>query len=128
MPGQGWLTRPTRLVDCAFAFGVAGAAALGAAFLALGFVSAAVAKVNPQRSVELRLLGKDGWQSAGNVTIPANHPIPFVGAVVEVRFLYAFRESGCLYQPTYLGMRKDVEHHECIAAQLKFKSGDEDDS
>ena len=91
-------------------------------------LSASVAKVNPQRSVELRLLGKDGWQSAGNVTIPANHPIPSVGAVVEVRYLYAFRESGCLYQPTYLGVRKDVEHHECIAAQLKFKSGDEEDS
>ena len=85
-------------------------------------LSAVVAKVNPQRSVELRLLGKDGWQTAGNVTVPSNHAIPIVGTVVEIRYLYAFRESGCLYQPTYLGMRKDVEHHECIAAQLKFKA------
>ena len=91
-------------------------------------LSAVVAKVNPQRSVEIRLLDKEGWQPAGNVTIPANQKVPVVGAVVEIRYLYAFRESGCLYQPTYLGVRQDIEEHECIASQLKFKSSDEDDS
>jgi len=85
-------------------------------------LSAVVAKVNPQRSVELRLLGKDGWQSAGNVTIPANHPVPKVGAVVEARYLYAFPESGSLYQPTYLGLRSDIGIEECIRSQLKFKA------
>jgi bifunctional non-homologous end joining protein LigD len=85
-------------------------------------LSAVVAKVNPQRSVELRLLGKDGWQSAGNVTIPANHPVPKVGTVVEVRYLYAFQESGSLYQPTYLGFRSDISIEECIRSQLKFKA------
>ena len=91
-------------------------------------LSAVVAKVNPQRSVEIRLLDKDGWQPAGNVTIPANQKVPVVGAVVEIRYLHAYRESGCLYQPTYLGVRQDVEAHECVASQLKFKSGDEDDA
>jgi bifunctional non-homologous end joining protein LigD len=90
-------------------------------------LSAVVAKVNPQRSVEIRLLNNEGWQPAGNVTIPANHPVPTVGAVVEIRYLYAFRESGCLYQPTYLGRRTDVAQQECLAAQLKFKSTDEDE-
>jgi len=50
-------------------------------------LSALVANVNRQRSVEISLLGKNGWQTAGNVTIPANHNIPQVGEVVEVRFL-----------------------------------------
>ena len=85
-------------------------------------LSAVVAKVNSQRSVELRLLNRDGWQPAGNVTIPANHMVPAVGTVVEVRYLYAFRESGCLFQPWYLGPRTDVEHHECVTTQLKFKA------
>jgi bifunctional non-homologous end joining protein LigD len=85
-------------------------------------LSAVVAKVNPQRSVELRLLSKDGWQSAGNVTIPANHPVPKVGTVVEVRYLYAFQESGSLYQPTYLRVRSDIAVEECIRSQLKFKA------
>ena len=89
-------------------------------------LSAVVTKINAQRSVELKLLNKDGWQTAGNVTIPANRPIPAVGVVVEARYLYAHRESGCLYQPTYLGIRSDIGVEECMASQLKFKSTEEE--
>jgi bifunctional non-homologous end joining protein LigD len=63
-----------------------------------------------------------GWVSAGNVTIPVNHSIPEVGVVVEVRYLYAFRQSGCLYQPTYLGVRDDIAVGDCKTSQLKFKA------
>jgi bifunctional non-homologous end joining protein LigD len=84
-------------------------------------LSAVVAKINAQRSVEIRLIGKDGWQVAGNVTIPPNHRIPAVGKVVEARYLYA-SESGILYQPVYLGERTDVEQTDCLASQLKFKA------
>ncbi|NBV25538.1 MAG: WGR domain-containing protein, partial [Proteobacteria bacterium] len=65
-------------------------------------LSAVVAKVNQQRSVGLRLLNHEGWQSVGNVTIPPNQPVPKVGAVVEVRYLYAYPD-GSLFQPVYLG-------------------------
>ena len=85
-----------------------------------------VSKINAQRSVEIRLLNGQGWIPVGNVTIPPNHPVPKVGAVVEVRYLYAFRESRSVYQPTYLGERKDIEQHECIVSQLKFKAEDEE--
>jgi bifunctional non-homologous end joining protein LigD len=88
-------------------------------------LSALVAKTNPQRSVELKLRGSAGWQSCGNVTIPANHKIPAAGQVVEVRYLYAFKESGVLYQPVYLGVREDVEPAECRVAQLKYKPTEE---
>ena len=88
-------------------------------------LSAVVAKVNVQRSVEIRLLNGKGWVSAGNVTIPANQSIPTVGAVVEVRYLYAIKESGCLYQPVFLSVRDDVQQHECVASQLKFKAEEE---
>jgi bifunctional non-homologous end joining protein LigD len=88
-------------------------------------LSAVVAKINRQRSVELRLIGIDGWASCGNITIPSNHKIPATGQVVEVRYLYAFRESGVLYQPVYLGPRDDVDDAECLASQLKFKSQEE---
>jgi bifunctional non-homologous end joining protein LigD len=77
--------------------------------------------------VEVKVLNGEGWVPAGNVTIPPNQQIPRVGAVVEVRYLYAIRESGCLYQPTYLGCRTDVEQLECLATQLKFK-GDDDEA
>mgnify|MGYP003337102598 CR=1 FL=1 len=86
-------------------------------------LSAVVAKVNQQRSVGLRLLNHEGWQPVGNVTIPLNHQVPSVGAVVEVRYLYAVPD-GSLYQPVYLGERSDVEPHECVVSQLKFKRDD----
>jgi bifunctional non-homologous end joining protein LigD len=88
-------------------------------------LSAVVAKVNTQRSVEVRLLNGQVWIPCGNVTIPANHDLPKVGAVVEVRYLYAHRESHTLYQPVYLGPRDDVEPSECLVSQLKYKPKEE---
>ena len=85
-------------------------------------LSAVVANVNARRSVEVKLLKGKSWISCGNVTIPANHAIPNVGTLVEVRFLYAYRESNALYQPVYLGPRDDVEAGECLVSQLKYKA------
>ena len=85
-------------------------------------LSAVVARVNTRRSVEISLFKGRSLISCGNVTIPANHAIPNVGAVVEVRYLYAHRESQVLYQPVYLGPRDDVEAGECLVSQLKYKA------
>jgi bifunctional non-homologous end joining protein LigD len=85
-------------------------------------LSAIVAKLNIQRSVEISLFKVRSLISCGNVTIPANHDIPKVGAVVEVRYLYAHRESHALFQPVYLGSRDDVDPGECVASQVKFKA------
>ena len=89
--------------------------------------SAVVSKVNDKRSVELILLNWKRWIPVGNATIPANFNVPAVAEVVEVRYLYAFRESNAMYQPVYLGQRKDVEQHECVLYQLKYKSAGEED-
>jgi bifunctional non-homologous end joining protein LigD len=93
-------------------------------------LSAIVGKLNARRSVELLLRDGSRCVAAGNVTIPVNHRVPVSGTVIEVRYLYGFRESGCLYQPVYLGPRTDVSHRECMAAQIKFKpaDGEEDES
>lgn len=56
------------------------------------------------------------------MTIPANHSIPKPGDAVECRFLYAYRESGSIYQPVYLGEREDIRYTECITDQLKYKA------
>lgn len=84
--------------------------------------SAVVVKINTQRSVEVGLFQGRSLMSCGNVTIPPNHQVPAVGDVVEVRYLYAFRDSLALYQPVYLGLRDDVEVGECTVQQLKFKA------
>jgi bifunctional non-homologous end joining protein LigD len=90
-------------------------------------LSAVVTVINQKRSVQIGLLGEAGWQSAGNVTVPPSHLLPKVGDVIEVRYLYAFPESGVVYQPVYLGVRADVDHSECVATQLKFKSAEAED-
>jgi bifunctional non-homologous end joining protein LigD len=90
-------------------------------------LSAVVSKINDKRSVELRLLNGQGWILVGNVTIPPNFKVPVVGEVVECRYLYAHKESNALYQPVYLGSRKDIEQHECVLSQLKYKGTGEED-
>jgi bifunctional non-homologous end joining protein LigD len=81
-----------------------------------------VSGINVKRSVSLCLYDKHGFADAGNVTIPPNHDIPAIGDVVEVRYLYAFRQSGSIYQPAYVGPRDDIPAAECTVSQLKFKT------
>ena len=81
-----------------------------------------VGKVNAKRSVGLLIFDGEKIKAAGNVTIPPNHAIPTTGQVVECRYLYAFRESGSIYQPVYLGARDDITSDECTTAQLKYKA------
>ena len=76
---------------------------------------------NEQRSVSLGLYDGDKLVPAGNVSIPPNHAVPAPDEVVEVQFLYAFRESGSIYQPVYIGKRCDIPASECGVAQLKYK-------
>ena len=56
----------------------------------------------------------------GNVTISVNKEIPPVGAIIEVRYLYAYK-GGSLYQPTFLEVRTDIPKEECVIGQLKYK-------
>ena len=84
-----------------------------------------VGKINAKRSVTLQLLDGNTLVGAGNVTIPPNHEIPAPGQIVECRYLYAFKESGCIYQPVYLGVRDDIRAEECTTTQLKYKAESE---
>ncbi|HRY04940.1 MAG TPA: WGR domain-containing protein [Beijerinckiaceae bacterium] len=85
-------------------------------------LSAIVIGHNEQRSVALGLIDDaTGAQiPVGNVTIPVNHEVPPLGAVVEVRYLFAY-DNGSLYEPVYLGPRNDICTDECFASQRKFK-------
>ena len=79
---------------------------------------------NAKRSVSLGLYNGDSdiLVSAGNVTIPPNHDVPQVGAVLEIQYLYAMRPSGSIYQPVYIGPRTDIPVGECTTDQLKYKA------
>ncbi|MGV3772716.1 MAG: hypothetical protein ACO1QB_07435 [Verrucomicrobiales bacterium] len=80
-----------------------------------------VAGTNKARRSGRIVLFDDVYQKeAGNVTIPPNHPIPTIGDVLDVRYLHAFKESGCIYQPVFLGRPDDVPFKDCTTKQLKF--------
>ncbi len=87
--------------------------------------SCVVTDVNNKRSVSIGLLNGKKLVSAGNVTIPINFDIPNKDDIVEVRYLYARKQSGSLYQPVYLGKRTDIAREDCKQSQLKYKSDDE---
>jgi bifunctional non-homologous end joining protein LigD len=83
--------------------------------------SVVVTNVNARRSVQIGIVEDDSVVPAGNVTIPVDHDIPGIGDIVEVRYLYAFKESGSLFQSVYLGVRDDIELKDCTRDQLQFK-------
>lgn len=86
-------------------------------------LSARVAKGREgKRSIGLELLDDKGtWVFMGNCTIGGNKDIPSISSIVEIRYLYAHR-GGSLYQPTYLGVRDDVDPEECKMTQIKYKA------
>lgn len=84
-------------------------------------LSAVVSKQNVKRSVALTL--EDTF--VGDVSVPVNHELPPVGAVVEIEYLYAFEATGKLFQPVYKGVRDDVLPAECKLSQRIFKAEDE---
>ena len=98
----------------------------GGAQLKFKFCASATVFVTAQnegkRSVVMGLFDKDGKRyEVGSVTISANHAIPEVGQIIEVRYLYAYPQ-GSLYQPIYCGVRADMEMEDCNEAQLKYKA------
>jgi len=84
--------------------------------------SVVVTGLNGKRSVRIGVLDGERMVNCGNVTIPVGAEIPAVGDIIEVRYLYAFKESGSLFQPVYLGVRDDLELKDCTVGQLKWKS------
>ena len=84
-----------------------------------------VTSLNGKRSVKIGVLDGERMISCGNVTIPVGAQIPGIGEIIECRYLYAFKESGSLFQPVYLGVRDDLELKDCQVNQLKWKRAEE---
>lgn len=76
---------------------------------------------NEKRSVNIAVRNDREIIGVGNVTIPPSAEVPPVGTIIEVRYLYAYR-GGSLFQPTYRGIRSDLDESDCGIEQLKFKS------
>lgn len=83
--------------------------------------SVIVNAINTKRSVQMAVWENAQLVPCGNVTIPADQSIPRTGDIVDVRYLYAMRGSGSLYQPVYLGVRDDIMSAECTRDQFKIR-------
>lgn len=79
------------------------------------------AKTKSKRSVQVAVLDKGVFIEVGAVTIPPNFEVPAVGELVEVRYLYAYK-GGSLFQPTYLGVRTDLDDADASINQLEYKA------
>jgi bifunctional non-homologous end joining protein LigD len=75
-----------------------------------------------KNSVSLWMTDENDEQQTcvGNVTVKANDIMPPINSVVEVRYLYAYKE-GSLFQPVLIGPRDDIPRTECSLDQLKYK-------
>lgn len=77
-----------------------------------------------KRSVGLVVLDGNKEVEVGKVTILPNFPVPAVGSLVEVQYLYAYK-GGAVYQPVYLGERTDLEKTDASISQLVYKNEEE---
>jgi bifunctional non-homologous end joining protein LigD len=78
--------------------------------------------------------GREGKASIGMEVIDPHNPQsrifvgfcscssnPPIGSVADIKYLYAY-PGGCLYQPSFKGIRDDVDPEECTTSKLKYKS------
>lgn len=73
-----------------------------------------------KRSVEMYVWNGIEKVNVGNVTVYPNQSIPKKGTILEIKYLYAYKD-GSLYQPVLLGVRDDISNKDCIIGQLKYK-------
>jgi len=81
-----------------------------------------ITKKNEKDSVALGLFDDKGQLiDCGNVKIRNKHFRINEGMVIDVRYLYAFRDSNHVYQPRMVAIRDDLQPEHCLLSQLKYK-------
>lgn len=107
-----------------------GANAKTAATLKAKFTEDATVRVAPSRAADKRSVGIESynvatgeWVDRGNVTIPGNAPMPAVGDLIDVNYLYITGAKGALIQSVYKKPRPEAVIEDCDCAKLKMKRG-----
>lgn len=86
------------------------------------FVVGQKPKDDGKRSIALYIYDRGRLRRVANARVFDKYPIPPIGAVVDARYLYAYKGGG-IVQPWYDGVvRKDVKPEECTDQQLKYKA------
>jgi bifunctional non-homologous end joining protein LigD len=80
-----------------------------------------------KRSIGLEMLNENNEKVfLGKCTVPVNKDIPKIGSVVEIKYLYCFK-NGCIFQPVFKEIRTDVDIEECLMSQLVYKANQEEE-
>ena len=74
-----------------------------------------------KRSVGLSLMSGKDKIFMGKVTIPPNYSMPKLDDLVEVRYLYAYK-NGSIFQPVFLGLRHDSDLSDATMKQIVYKA------
>lgn len=75
-----------------------------------------------RRSVRIGVLDdQDELIEVGSTTVPPNRNIPEQGALLDVRYLYAF-PGGDLFQPVFKQIRTDLVREDARASRLQYKA------
>lgn len=77
-----------------------------------------------KRSVSMYILDNGVETDVGNVTVYPNQSMPKKGDILEVKYLYAYKD-GSLFQPVLLSFRDDLDESACDIKQLKYKKEEE---
>lgn len=63
------------------------------------------------------------FRYVSTVKVPEKYSLPSLGAIVEIRYVAAYRSTGGIEQPCYFGkIRTDVRLEDCSTGQLKYKT------
>lgn len=83
-------------------------------------------KNDGHRSMAVYLYEKGRLRFMATCKVADRYPLPEIGSIVEVRYLYAYA-GGSIAQPVYFGVqRTDVLPEECTCEQLKYKQSAEE--
>jgi len=76
-------------------------------------------------SIGMELINAQGQREFVGYCTCVLNPLPPVGSIAEIKYLYMANVGGCLYQPSFKELRDDVDTNECLTSQIKYKAKDD---
>lgn len=76
---------------------------------------------DPRPAKEIAKTGFLALRFMATCKVATKYKVPAIGEIVDVRYLYAFRNGG-VYQPVFFGtVRGDIKHADCNVQQLQLR-------
>lgn len=73
-------------------------------------------------SIGMSLINSTGQREFVGYCTCCLSPLPPIGSIAEIKYLYMANVGGSLYQPSFKELRDDVDANECTISQVKYKA------